>query len=266
MLSNAEALKKVVNMRKDYARIKGHLDSQIMRVLQQKVDETQEWVSILDQSFAHIQCVEQKFRETEEECKACADRVQQWQTIKQFNLARNNVTTALAELQLLRSMPADIDEVEELMAAEDFDEGYDNLLSIHARLVKLEETRGRGEQSCNSLRSALSLSFESRAAALFGHAIAGLIVFAVVSKYMRREVSLSDSHHLVLSFDKIKSAWENFEDVIEDNIEHAIELAGAESSPATLVRVLRVVERQARVDRWWQRSGAFMAAADSAPL
>ena len=219
LLPDTESLKKVRGMRKDYTRIKGHLDSQIMRILQSKVEESEDWVSLLDQSFRHIQTVETKFSEAKVECEACSARVQQWQTIKQFNRARNNVTSALAELQLLRSLPQELREVEEMMGADDFDEGFDSLLSIHARLVKLEETRAR-----------------------------------VVSKHMRREVELADGHHLVRSFEKIVTSWANFEDVIEDNMCYAIELAGAETNPTILVRVLRVIERQTRVDRWWRQS------------
>eukprot|EP01052_Picozoa_sp_SAG31_P051428 SAG31_NODE_12205_length_959_cov_0.995349_2_plen_161_part_00 len=71
---------------------------------------------------------------------------------------------------------------------------------------------------------------------------------------MRREVGLAEGHHLVRSFEKIVTSWANFEDVIEDNITYAIEISGQETNPAVLVRVLRVIERQHRVDKWWRQS------------
>eukprot|EP01052_Picozoa_sp_SAG31_P062787 SAG31_NODE_21751_length_541_cov_1.404977_1_plen_98_part_10 len=77
LLPDSESLKKVSGMRKDFHRIKGQLDSQIDRILKSKVEESQDWVSLLDQSFRHIESVERKFAEAEAECEVCSARVQQ---------------------------------------------------------------------------------------------------------------------------------------------------------------------------------------------
>jgi hypothetical protein len=55
--------------------------------------------------------------------------------------ARTNVNSALSELQLLRALPHDLEEVRELM--DDDEQRDEQLLDIHVRLVKLEETRAR---------------------------------------------------------------------------------------------------------------------------
>jgi hypothetical protein len=217
VLQDTESLDKVASLKKNYARVRGHLDSQIMRILQSKIDESEDWVSLFKQSVQHINRIEKNFAEIEAECEVCARRVKQWETIKTFNRARNNVTSSLGELQLLRSLPDDIEElVRDMDDEESRDEG---LLDIHVRLTKLEETRAR-----------------------------------VISKHLRRELVLPDTHHLVRSFETVHDIVQGFEDIMSDNMKHAIDLA--QEAPAVLVRILRVIERQERIDRWWRQDAA----------
>ena len=217
VLQDAESLDKVASLKKNYARVRGHLDSQIMRILQSKIDESEDWVSLFKQSVDHISQIEKNFAQIEAECEVCSRRVKQWETIKTFNRARNNVTSSLGELQLLRSLPDDIEElVRDMDDEESRDEG---LLDIHVRLSKLEETRAR-----------------------------------VISKHLRRELVLPDTHHLVRSFETVHDIVQGFEDIMSDNMKHAIELA--QEAPAVLVRILRVIERQERIDRWWRQDAA----------
>ena len=136
VLQDAESLDKVASLKKNYARVRGHLDSQIMRILQSKIDESEDWVSLFKQSVDHISQIEKNFAQIEAECEVCSRRVKQWETIKTFNRARNNVTSSLGELQLLRSLRDDIEElVRDMDDEESRDEG---LLDIHVRLTKLE--------------------------------------------------------------------------------------------------------------------------------
>ena len=148
VLQDAESLEKVASLKKNYARTRGHLDSQIMRILQSKIDESEDWVKLFKQSVEHISSIERNFAEIEAECEVCSGRVKQWEIIKTFNRARNNVTSSLGELQLLRSLPNDIEELVRDMDDEDSrDEG---LLDIHVRLTKLEETRARVISKCEN--------------------------------------------------------------------------------------------------------------------
>ena len=214
LLPDKDSLKGIAQLKKDQMRIKNNLDGQIVRILQSKVDEADDWVSILKQSVDHVQKIETSFATIETECEMCNQRVQQWQTIKTFNQARTNVNSALAELQLLRSLPDELEEVREMM---DDDEARDEtLLDVHSRLIKLEETRAR-----------------------------------VISKHRRREVDLPDTHRLVKSFEMVSDLVHGFEEITCDHLTHAIDLA--QEAPEILVRILRVIERQERIDRWWRQ-------------
>ena len=115
LLPDKDSLKGIAQLKKDQTRIKNNLDGQIVRILQSKVDEADDWVSILKQSVDHVQKIEKSFATIEKECEMCEQRVQQWQTIKTFNQARTNVTSALAELQLLRSLPDELEDVRDMM-------------------------------------------------------------------------------------------------------------------------------------------------------
>ena len=217
VLQDADSLETVGALKKSYGRVRGHLDSQIMRILQSKIDESEDWVKLFKQSLEHITQIETNFAEIEAECEVCSRRVKQWDTIKTFNRARNNVTSSLGELQLLRSLPIDIEELVRDM--DDEDSRDEQLLDIHVRLTKLEETRAR-----------------------------------VISKHLRREIVLPDTHHLVRSFETVADIVQGFEDIMSDNMKHAVELA--QESPSVLVRILRVIERQERIDRWWRQDAA----------
>ena len=100
VLQDADSLETVGALKKSYGRVRGHLDSQIMRILQSKIDESEDWVKLFKQSLEHITQIETNFAEIEAECEVCSRRVKQWDTIKTFNRARNNVTSSLGELQL----------------------------------------------------------------------------------------------------------------------------------------------------------------------
>lgn len=217
LLPDKESLKNVAQLKKDHARIKSHLDSQIQRILQKKIEEAEEWVRLLKDSVGHIAAIEKDFADIEAECEICNQRVHDWQTVKKFNQARNNVMSALSELQLLRSLPSELEEVRDMM---DDDEIRDEqLLDIHCRLVKLEETRAR-----------------------------------VISKHRRREVELPDTHHLMRSFESVGDLVHGFEEVTCDHLVNALDLA--QEAPSVLVRILRVIERQERIDRWWRQEAA----------
>ena len=48
-------------LKKSYGRVRGHLDSQIMRILQSKIDESEDWVKLFKQSLEHITQIETNF-------------------------------------------------------------------------------------------------------------------------------------------------------------------------------------------------------------
>ena len=74
LLPDKDSLKGIAQLKKDQTRIKNNLDGQIVRILQSKVDEADDWVSILKQSVDHVQKIEESFATIEKECEMCEHR------------------------------------------------------------------------------------------------------------------------------------------------------------------------------------------------
>ena len=51
VLQDADSLETVGALKKSYGRVRGHLDSQIMRILQSKIDESEDWVKLFKRTF-----------------------------------------------------------------------------------------------------------------------------------------------------------------------------------------------------------------------
>mmetsp|Transcript_46317 Transcript_46317/g.75603 ORF Transcript_46317/g.75603 Transcript_46317/m.75603 type:complete len:761 (-) Transcript_46317:524-2806(-) len=210
LLSLPDHLSKLGQLKTDFSRKKAAADSQLSAAVQSQAEEAREGLKYIVNCFDTLAHLGTNFVTIDELCKEHQGFIENYSQVREVCIARTNLEKLLVDLKDIFYLSEEAKKLEKMIREEDdFTKAESRLLYLHGRIYELERLRN----------TCLNQIMDQPKA------------YDFLDSHLQPVVNLS----------------EKLANVLWLHIDNSLSLA--QDNPARLITVLRVIERQEKIDK-----------------